>query len=61
MEDDDQIEGIILGCTEYPLVITEDKLSSGIPVFNTTKIHIDYAVKVQIGEMSLEDYLPISN
>ncbi|RZM00230.1 MAG: amino acid racemase [Pedobacter sp.] len=35
-------EGIILGCTEIPLLISEDDLS--IPSFNTTKIHVLAAV-----------------
>jgi aspartate racemase len=30
-------EGIVLGCTEIPLLITQDDVS--IPVFNTTRIH----------------------
>jgi aspartate racemase len=39
-------EGIILGCTELPLLISQDDFS--IPVFDTTKIHsraiVDYAL-----------------
>jgi len=35
-------EGIILGCTEFPLMIKEDDLS--IPIFNTTKIHAQAGV-----------------
>ena len=39
-------EGIILGCTEIPLLMHEDDVS--LPVFNTTKIHVlaavDYAL-----------------
>jgi len=30
-------EGVVLGCTEFPLMIKEDELQ--IPVFNTTQIH----------------------
>jgi len=30
-------EGVILGCTEFPLMIKEDELK--IPIFNTTQIH----------------------
>jgi aspartate racemase len=40
-------EGIILGCTEIPLLV--DEASAGIPLFNTTQIHaeaaLDYATK----------------
>lgn len=36
-------EGIILGCTEIPMLISQDDIS--VPVFDTTKIHSDAAVK----------------
>jgi aspartate racemase len=40
-------EGIILGCTEIPLLINE--ASAGIPLFDTTQIHaeaaLNYAIK----------------
>jgi aspartate racemase len=35
-------EGVILGCTEIPLLIKQEDL--GIPAFDTTKIHADAAV-----------------
>lgn len=35
-------EGVILGCTEFPLMIDSDDLS--IPIFNTTEIHSQAAV-----------------
>lgn len=38
----DQIEGIILGCTELPMIIKEGDLD--IPQLNTTAIHIDRIV-----------------
>jgi aspartate racemase len=40
-------EGVILGCTEIPLLIKEGDVS--IPVFDTTKIHSDAAVKFSVG------------
>jgi aspartate racemase len=40
-------EGIILGCTEIPLIITQNDVS--VPVFDTTKIHSDAAVKFALG------------
>jgi aspartate racemase len=43
MVGDDGIEGLILGCTELPLILTEDAF--GIPFFNTTKIHAESAVR----------------
>lgn len=40
-------EGVILGCTEIPLLIGQEDV--GIPIFDTTRIHaasaIDYALK----------------
>ena len=35
-------EGVILGCTELPLLISEKDAS--IPVFDTTKIHAEKAM-----------------
>ncbi len=39
---EDKIEGIILGCTEIPILINQDDTS--IPLFDTTEIHTDYIV-----------------
>lgn len=39
-------EGIILGCTEIPLVIKEGDLS--VPIFDTTLIHTQAAVNFQL-------------
>ena len=40
-------EGVILGCTEFPLMIFQEDVD--IPVFNTTEIHakagVDYILK----------------
>ena len=43
MIDENSIEGIILGCTELPLILTKDEL--GIPFFNTTMIHVESIIK----------------
>ncbi|OEI80869.1 hypothetical protein AST99_07100 [Formosa algae] len=44
---DDGAEGVILGCTEFPLMIFKDDLK--VPIFDTTKIHsqsgVDYILK----------------
>lgn len=40
-------QGIILGCTEIPLLISQTDVS--IPVFNTTKIHVQAAVDFALG------------
>ncbi len=41
-------EGIILGCTEIPLLVKEDDVE--VPIFNTTRIHAEAAV-----EFALQD------
>lgn len=41
--EDNSIEGIILGCTELPLILTKDEF--GIPFLNTTKIHVESIIK----------------
>ncbi|UCG29196.1 MAG: amino acid racemase [candidate division WOR-3 bacterium] len=43
MIDDDGIKGLILGCTELPLILTHDDF--GIPFLNTTKIHALSAIR----------------
>ncbi len=37
------IDSLILGCTEFPLILTEP-VYAGIPMLNTTQIHIDAIV-----------------
>ncbi len=47
---DQGAEGVILGCTEIPLLIKPDDVT--IPTFNTTKIHAEQAVAWALaGEM----------
>lgn len=41
-------EGIILGCTELPLLIQPDDVS--VAVFDTTRLHAEAAVKLALGE-----------
>ncbi len=36
----DDIDALILGCTEFPVMFTDDSYL-GIPFLNTTKIHVD--------------------
>lgn len=43
MKDDYAIEGLILGCTEFPLILTKDEY--GIPFLNTTQIHVKSVTK----------------
>ncbi|HLN54217.1 MAG TPA: amino acid racemase [Lentimicrobium sp.] len=44
MVNDDHIDSLILGCTEFPLILTEPEYA-GIPMLNTTAIHVDAIVK----------------
>ena len=39
MISEDSIEGLVLGCTELPLILTRDEF--GIPFLNTSLIHIE--------------------
>ena len=41
-------EGIILGCTEIPLLITQQ--DSQVPLFDTTRIHAEAAVRYALAE-----------
>ena len=41
-------EGIILGCTEIPLIIKDDDFD--LPLFNTTEIHAQADVDFALGE-----------
>ncbi len=47
MEDDEKIEGVILGCTEIGMLISQDDLA--LPVFDTTRIHALAAVEKALG------------
>ena len=39
-------QGVILGCTEIPLLINPEDVE--LPIFNTTKIHAERAVEVAL-------------
>ena len=43
MINEESIEGLILGCTELPLILTKEEY--GIPFLNTTKIHVDSVIR----------------
>lgn len=46
MVDNDGVQGVILGCTELPLILTEEAFD--IPFINPTRAHIDRILKVCI-------------
>ena len=42
-------EGVILGCTEIPLLIAQEDRPA-LPMFNTTALHVEAAVRLALGE-----------
>jgi aspartate racemase len=46
MKEEDAIQGLILGCTEIPLLLTREEL--GIPFFDTSKIHAQSALRYSL-------------
>jgi aspartate racemase len=40
-------EGVILGCTEIPLLVSQEDV--GIPLFDTTVIHAEAALRYAVG------------
>ena len=50
LEKEQGAEGVILGCTELPLLIKQSDV--GIPSFDTTTIHAEAAAKYALGEES---------
>jgi len=44
MVHEQHIDSMILGCTEFPLLLTENYYA-GIPMLNTTQIHVDAIIK----------------
>jgi len=41
-------EGVILGCTELPLLV--DEAGAGLPLFDTTRLHAEAALNYALGE-----------
>jgi len=44
MKEEDKIDGLILGCTELPLILKEED-ESNIKFLNTTEIHVESIIK----------------
>jgi aspartate racemase len=49
-------QGIVLGCTEFPLIIKPSDVS--IPVFDTTRLHSQMAVDFILGKQGLASVRP---
>jgi aspartate racemase len=47
LREEEGAEGVILGCTEIPLLIKQEDVN--IPVFDTTAIHAEAAVRYSLG------------
>jgi aspartate racemase len=45
-------QGIILGCTEIPLIVNPEEFN--LPIFDTTYIHAEMAVEIALGELKLD-------
>ena len=45
-------QGIILGCTEIPLIVDSGEFD--LPIFDTTYIHAEMAVEIALGERKLD-------
>jgi len=48
MIDEESIQGLILGCTEIPLLLGKEKFV--IPFFDTSKIHVESAFRYSLLE-----------
>ncbi|WP_285905521.1 aspartate/glutamate racemase family protein [Pseudodesulfovibrio pelocollis] len=49
LQKEEKVEGVILGCTEIPLLIKQEDVS--IPVFDTTAIHAEAAVEYSLSDL----------
>jgi len=48
LKDDEKIDGLILGGTELPLILG-DESHNGVPILDTTRIHVERAVERLLG------------
>jgi aspartate racemase len=53
LKNHDAVQGIILAGTELPLILRADSIA-GVPLFDTTKIHVKVAVAEMLGEQPAE-------
>jgi len=49
-------QGIILGCTEIQMILSQKHVSD-LPLFDSMTLHVKADVDVQLGK-NIEDYLP---
>jgi aspartate racemase len=48
LQEEERIDGLILGCTELPLMFPRDEL--GMPFLNTSRIHVEAALELICGQ-----------
>jgi aspartate racemase len=51
---DSGAEGVILGCTEIPMIVDPKEVQ--VQIFDTTYLHAEMAVEFAFGEMSITDF-----
>ena len=55
MKSEEAIEGLVLGCTEIPLIMSKaNEKELGIPFFDTSRIHVQSALKYCLSGNGLE-------
>ncbi|CAF4652011.1 unnamed protein product [Rotaria sp. Silwood1] len=57
LSDEQNVEGIVLGCTEIPLLVKQSDIPH-IPLFDSTQLHAQLAVDYQLGRQNIEAFLP---
>lgn len=54
---EDGAQGIVLGCTEIPMLLSQEDVAT-IPVFDTTRIHAEAAVEFALSDTDYNDARP---
>ncbi|CAF3206366.1 unnamed protein product [Rotaria socialis] len=57
--DEQQVEGIVLGCTEIPQLVRQNEIPH-VPLFDSTQLHVQLAVDYQLGRCDVERFLPVT-
>ncbi|CAF3729511.1 unnamed protein product [Adineta steineri] len=58
--DEHHIEGVVLGCTEIPLLIKQHDIQY-LPLFDSTQLHAQLAADYQLGRCDIQTFLPSNN
>jgi aspartate racemase len=56
---DHNVQGVILGCTEIPLLIKQSDVGEKVFLFDSSRLHVNEAVNIQLGVTCIESYLPV--